>query len=49
MADHEDAEKYAFDWLAAKLWLKENTILRNVCTFELMNLDEYQELFVCKS
>ena len=34
MADHEDAKKSAFDWLAAKLKLKESTILWKVCTFE---------------
>ena len=28
---------------------KESTILWNVCTFEWMNLDDYQGLFVCKS
>ena len=32
IADHENVKKSAFDWLAAKLWLKESTILWNVCT-----------------
>ena len=39
-------EKSAFDWLAAKFWLKESTILWRVCTFEKMNLDEYHGLCV---
>ena len=34
IADHENVTKSAFDWLAAKLWLKESTILCNVFTFE---------------
>ena len=29
-----NVKKSAFDWLAAKLWLKESTILWNVCTFD---------------
>ena len=27
IADHENVKKSAFDWLAAKLWVKESTIL----------------------
>ena len=34
IADHEDVKKSAFDRLAAKLWLKESTILWKLCTFE---------------
>ena len=49
IADHENVKKSAFDLLAAKLWLNESTILRNVYTFEGINLVEYQGLFVCKS
>ena len=26
IADHNNVKKSTFDWLAAKLWLKENTI-----------------------
>ena len=49
IGDHENVKKFALDWLAAKLLIKENTILWNVCTFEWMNLHEYQGLFVGKS
>ena len=49
IADYENVQKFVFDWLAAKLWLKESTNLWNDYTFELMNLDKYQGLFVCKS
>ena len=31
---HENVKKSAINYLAAKLWLKESTILRNVSTFE---------------
>ena len=31
---HENVKKFAINYLAAKLWLKESTILRNVSTFE---------------
>ena len=34
ITNHENVKKSAFDWLTAKLWLKESTILWNVCTFE---------------
>ena len=34
IADYENVRKFAFDWLAAKLWLKESTILWNDYTFE---------------
>ena len=34
IADHESVKKSAFDWLTAKLWLIESTILWNVCSFE---------------
>ena len=34
IADHENVPKFVFDWLAAKLWLKESTILWNDYTFE---------------
>ena len=33
-SDYENVKKSAFDWLAAKLWLKESTILWNICTFD---------------
>ena len=39
IADYENEKKSENDWLAAKLRLKERTILSNVCTFESMNLD----------
>ena len=48
IADYENVQKFVFDWLAAKLWLKESTILWNDYTFEWMSLDEYQGLLVCK-
>ena len=35
IADYENVPKFVFDWLAAKLWLKESTILWNDYTFEL--------------
>ena len=41
-ADHRHVKKPAFELLAAKLWLKESTILWNAYTFERMNLNEYQ-------
>ena len=34
IADYKNVKKSAFDLLATKLWLKESTILWNVCTFE---------------
>ena len=34
IADYESVPKLVFDWLAAKLWLKESTILWNDYTFE---------------
>ena len=34
IADYENVPKFVFDWLAAKLWLKESTILWNDYTFE---------------
>ena len=34
IADYENVQKFVFDWLAAKLWLKESTILWNDYTFE---------------
>ena len=34
IADYEDVKKSAFDWLAAKLWLKECTMLWKVCTYK---------------
>ena len=34
IADYENVPKFVFDWLAAKLWLKESTLLRNDYTFE---------------
>ena len=49
IADYENIPKFVFDWLAAKLWLKDSTILWNDYTFEWMNLDEYQRVLVCKS
>ena len=48
IVDVQNVQKSAFDWLAAKLWLKKSTILWNVCTFEYINLHEYQGLFVSK-
>ena len=48
-ADFETVRKFTFDWMTARLWIKESTILWNVCTFAKMILDEYQGLFVCKS
>ena len=34
IADYKNVKKSIFDWLAAKLWHKQSTILWNVCTFE---------------
>ena len=34
IADYENIPKFVFDWLAAKLWLKDSTILWNDYTFE---------------
>ena len=34
ITDHKNVKKFAFDWLAAKLWNKESIILWNVCIFE---------------
>ena len=34
IADYENVPKFVFGWLAAKLWLKESTILWNDYTFE---------------
>ena len=34
IADYENVQKLVFDWLAAKLWIKESTILWNDCAFE---------------
>ena len=47
--DYENVKEYAFDWFATNLWLRESTILWNVCTFQGMNFDECQESFVRKS
>ena len=33
IVDYKNVKKSIFDWLAVKLWLKENTILWNVYTF----------------
>ena len=49
IADYENVQKFVFDWLAAKLWLKESAFLWNDYAFEGMNLVEYQGLLVCKS
>ena len=40
ISDYEIVKKSTSDWLAAKLWLQETTILWNICTFERMNLDQ---------
>ena len=34
IADYENIPKFVLDWLAAKLWLKDSTILWNDYTFE---------------
>ena len=41
IANYENIKKFksSFDWSAAKIWLKESTILWNVSTFERMNFN----------
>ena len=34
IANYENVQKFVFDWLAAKLWLKESNILWHDYTFE---------------